>query len=210
MKKIGRLLLAARCLHHKLLKAIHRRMNPLVFPACIRIENKSGFPLLFKLPDYKMMNDSVPKISRENLPQFRRSGNKANRAGWPVLSFLNIKRQTEQSIQQIEFKSECIYRTPFPLSTVQICLEYGLERKQRILSPTNNADVVTVVLIVVVVVAVVEVHAPRIVRIVCVGSRRPIKGRNRSPSHLMKNALKHFSTGYRLLNILNPNAKIIL
>ena len=46
------------------------------------------------------------------------------------------------------------------------------------LSAAHTPDIhVVVVLIVVVDVAIVEVHVPRVVRIVCVGSRRPIIGR---------------------------------
>lgn len=45
------------------------------------------------------------------------------------------------------------------------------------LSGANTADIVVVVLIVVVDIAIVEVHIPRIVRIVGIGSRRPVVGR---------------------------------
>lgn len=111
-----------------------------------------------------MMNYTILEIRCEDLSWFWFKDSKADRAGWPIRSVIELIDQPFKITLQIRFKSQSIDSIAFAFSTSKICLMKLIIRK---LMFTDATSVVIVVigLIIVVDIAIVHIDVVGVARI---------------------------------------------
>jgi len=107
-------------LAHKFLEPFYRRMVSLVFAAGITVVDEAPFPSGFKVANKEMMDNAVPEMGSEDLPEFRALRDKAGRRKGAVGAGLQFLLQFDEFFLGMELKLQGATAAAFALSAVHV------------------------------------------------------------------------------------------
>jgi hypothetical protein len=98
------------------LEEFYGNVRTFVFTAGKRVKNEFFLPKRLHISNQKMMDDSVPKIGRENFPRFGLGNDKTNGSSRLIRMILELLFQLQQFAFKIHLNFSGVYGTalPFP------------------------------------------------------------------------------------------------